>query len=762
MDQAHWMALACCYCSPTIAMVLALLKAIAGHCHQQREWRRRTMGNPQALDVDQLPNKGWGRHLPLSISGCLVLTCLSACSTRDQDQQRLVSQGNWIGERSYFEPEKLNEKFSAERPAGIAPALGLALAGGGTKAASFSMGVLQGLTETGLMDKVDIVSSVSGGGYASLWYFQLRQAHPTKPMKDFFSDCLPKTYQAMLPASLGSTPPPCPASVTNYPDAYGTDTWRYQNQLRGYPDLFAQDRSPFYRHAFDYRTTTEDKRVNADVAVIGLQSIALVPLNLLMNGVFDWERDVSMSRGRYDYGINRAYGAEPYRFTSSSQELNYRPQGNVLQGQELSFTELAALHEQGKAPLWIINATAGEDRSPWDFAPQKDFAFSSFEITPYGSGSGLYGYHRQQLPEMTPLQAVFNSAAFLDTQQKVATQPPLRNLVNLGLKVSTFSWGSSYRNTFSSANTDARYATHMALPWPLYYAHHFSPDPDSVFVHLSDGGQSENLGAYALIRRGVPNIIISDHAQDRNAQLGDLCRLQKEIKKQGLHLKIPGLNEMEAVCSDPQKGYDLFQWQHPVMLGCISSNGDAADSCTKPKTDNGSDYFARLFIIKPSLANLELKNSIRAFGTCKNSEDCKAVLAKACVADPDKAHIQTTNLTGQPEPWRYEHLPSCELIGFIKVNAQERGMASDGCPHFPQHATDMMTLDSSPWIYGAMRDLGSYYAKQINTLFINGEVDTSKFQVVLDYQKHSRLEARLISDFEHAHEQGDYLKCLAI
>jgi hypothetical protein len=89
-------------------------------------------------------------------------------------------------------------------------------------------------------------------------------------------------------------------------------------------------------------------------------------------------------------------------------------------------------------------------------------------------------------------------------------------------------------------------------------------------------------------------------------------------------------------------------------------------------------------------------------------------------------------------------------------------MASDGCAHFPQHATDMMTLDSSPWIYGAMRDLGSYYAKQINTLFINGEVDTSKFQVVLDYQKYSRLEARFISDLEHAHQQGDYLKCLAI
>lgn len=719
------------------------------------------MGNQHDLNTDHLPYTASKRTISLSVIGCMVFISLSACSTLDQDKQRLREQGNWIGDRSYFTPDRMNQKFSAERPSGVAPRLGLALAGGGTKAASFSMGVLQGLTETGLMDKVDVISSVSGGGYASLWYFQLRQAHPEQPMKDFFVDCLPKTYQALLPTPLENTPPPCPAAVTNYPDAYGTDNYRYQNQLRGYSDLFTQDGNPFYRHAFDYRTTTKDNRVIADVTIIGLQSIALIPLNLLMNGVFDWERDVSMSRGRYDYGINRAYGAEPYLFTKSHESLNYRPQGNVLQGQQLSFQQLAALHEQGKAPLWIINATAGEDRSPLDFAPQKDFALSSFEITPYGSGSGLYGYHNQQLPEMTPLQAVFNSAAFLDTQQKVATQPPLRNLVNLGLKVSTFSWGSSYRNTFFTANTDARFATHMALPWPFYYAHHFSPDPDSVFVHLSDGGQSENLGAYALIRRGVPNIIISDHAQDRNAQMGDLCRLQKEIKDQGLYLNVPGLNQMEAVCTNPKQAYDLFQWEHPVMLGCISDNKDAAALCKKPKTGSEFGYFSRLFIIKPALANPELKTAIRSYGTCTNDEDCKAVLAKACIADTNNARNQTANLKAQSLPWRYDHLPSCELLGFIKVNAQDKGMASDGCPHFPQHATDMMTLDSSPWIYGAMRDLGSYYAKQINTLFTNGELNVSKFDSVLEFQKNSRLQPKIISDLKHAHEQGNYLKCLA-
>lgn len=669
------------------------------------------MGSLSAINVLHRFSKMRNWNAFATISGCLVFASLTACSTLDQDKQRLAAQGNWIGAPNYFAPANLSKKFSDERSSGITPELGIALAGGGTKAASFSMGVFQGLTESGLMEKVDIVSSVSGGGYASLAYFLFRQTHPTQPMTDLFADCLPRTYQAMLPAHENNYPTPCPAPVTNFPDAYGADRYRYQNQIRGYSDLFTQDGNPFYKHAFDYRTTTEDKRVAADVTIIGLQSLALIPLNLLMNGVFDWERDVSMSRGRYDYGINRAYGAEPFLFTQTAPALNYRPPGDVLQGQKLSFLQLANLHEQGKAPLWIINATAGEDRSPLDFAPQKDFAYSSFEITPYGSGSGLYGYHRQQLPGMTPLQAVFNSAAFLDMQQKVETKPPVRNLVNLGLKVSTFSWGTSYRNTFSTANTDARFAIHMALPWPLYYAHHFSPDPDSIFVHLSDGGQSENLGAYALIRRGVPNIIISDHAQDRNAQMGDLCRLTEKIEGQGLYLNIPGLKDMAINCQNPDKGYDSFLWQHPVMLGCISSDKVAVETCSKAKSESEPIYFARLFVIKPALANPELKTAIRAFGTCNNSKDCQSVLAKACIAKSGKAEEAIRSPSGDLEPWRYGHLPSCELLGFIKVNAQGKGMASDGCPHFPQHSTDVVTLDSSPWIYGAMRDLGAYYAK---------------------------------------------------
>lgn len=48
---------------------------------------------------------------------------------------------------------------------------GLAMSGGGIRSASFNIGALKGLYEIGLLDSINIISSVSGGSYASGWYY---------------------------------------------------------------------------------------------------------------------------------------------------------------------------------------------------------------------------------------------------------------------------------------------------------------------------------------------------------------------------------------------------------------------------------------------------------------------------------------------------------------------------------------------------------------------------------------------------------------
>lgn len=48
---------------------------------------------------------------------------------------------------------------------------GLSLSGGGVRSAAVNIGVLKGMYDTGLLDKIQIISSVSGGSYASFWLY---------------------------------------------------------------------------------------------------------------------------------------------------------------------------------------------------------------------------------------------------------------------------------------------------------------------------------------------------------------------------------------------------------------------------------------------------------------------------------------------------------------------------------------------------------------------------------------------------------------
>ena len=48
---------------------------------------------------------------------------------------------------------------------------GLALSGGGIRSASYNMGAVKAIYDLGLLDRIDVVSSVSGGGYLSFWLF---------------------------------------------------------------------------------------------------------------------------------------------------------------------------------------------------------------------------------------------------------------------------------------------------------------------------------------------------------------------------------------------------------------------------------------------------------------------------------------------------------------------------------------------------------------------------------------------------------------
>lgn len=64
----------------------------------------------------------------------------------------------------------------------------IALSGGGIRSAAFSIGVLRGLHQKNMLAPVDIISAVSGGGYAAGWFYANLHSNPDKSVDDLFSD----------------------------------------------------------------------------------------------------------------------------------------------------------------------------------------------------------------------------------------------------------------------------------------------------------------------------------------------------------------------------------------------------------------------------------------------------------------------------------------------------------------------------------------------------------------------------------------------
>lgn len=92
-----------------------------------------------------------------------------------------ATDGSARGAEHHFDPQRLIPGSYGEPVSGSFPApfparggkvdWGLALSGGGLRSAAFSIGAMKALYDLGLLDDIDVISSVSGGGYASYWLY---------------------------------------------------------------------------------------------------------------------------------------------------------------------------------------------------------------------------------------------------------------------------------------------------------------------------------------------------------------------------------------------------------------------------------------------------------------------------------------------------------------------------------------------------------------------------------------------------------------
>lgn len=777
-------------------------------------------------------------HVPLSYF--LIALCWSGLSlpTQADSSSRYDAKDGPIEAAQRFSPEyrwQPAEDEASTSANGRRPLLGLALAGGGTRASQIAIGVLEGLHRANVLAHVDVISSVSGGSYAAYWYYSQRLQGQNPD--DLFRDCVPSRY---APIAKTMAIPECQADDKEHwgscicPGGHSAvvsqmgslaessnftnvlvsrqgdfvsiqDPFLHQNNLRGHIDLFSPE--------FSYSRTGEDWRIVPAVAGMAVTQFPIsIPYDGITDVLFDWNTDSSVSKARYRAGIGRIYGQVPVDCASELDEnkaflravagerwmgggtlpclttrplkdelafAHSHPEGPSLDSPDpavnyptlepISFERLRKQYgeqasRQGRdtsvnrLPYWVLNATTPvvdcDKTIFWNlecignklgasgtYPPYlAGFEFSAFS---WGSGEHLFrkavNAREDSLRQidnhgLSLLDAVSASAAFFDPNEKSIT---IGGLANFGQQLLGFKWGYYIPNP--NVSDDAR-TFHKLLPFPFYLMHRWRETRDSVDIHLLDGGQNDNLGVYPLIRRRVKNIIISDHAEDVSGTMDDLCNLKKWLKDPGFAKKngdliwvinFDDMPNLDEVCEYIEQGrrdglrYNYLAWRHPVQRGCAvelqevpSERKSCQDLAAMVAPGDHDSKALKLFLIKPAI----------------NLDRLSGQLREVAAAAAEQA--------SQPREW------NPEILGFLKENRCR--YEPSGTLLFPRHGTIALTLNSSPWLYGAYREVAADAAVHLSwndgrlTALDAGEEVAAPVSDVLQAQKSATATLRAL------------------
>ena len=437
------------------------------------------------------------------------------------------------------------------------PEVGLAMSGGGSKAAPFAMGVLKRFVDTvdnhdAWIFKLDYLSSVSGSGYSAFFLYQKAYllATTNTPSDPEFPG-LSRFFVDARNMNINSGPPyfvdmrsldlkgrhdvislaeaqggrACEQlTVQNYAGHPANETTSlqkglyyaiYQGWVECYQDLLMTHR------AVDSGSHTDRGTLAVTFAGLFGESLATAPMHYVVNQVWDWRKRLSPSQFAYLYGIERTYAYLPEPGTQLPTGTR-DPQFKVLSSC-FQFSQLAEIYKMdpaqtaatvgGYLPKWVLQATGASGNIGLDLS-RKPYNLDTdvFEITFDQFGSGRYHFVKGSpaLIGLTVPLAVLSSSAFFDTAQRSLKYP--RAAVNALLQAANVRWGFDIANYNTSRASRIK---HSLLIWPIY----FRDDPVTTefgpTIHLSDGGQSgDNLGMISLLRRSVRNIIVANGEND--------------------------------------------------------------------------------------------------------------------------------------------------------------------------------------------------------------------------------------------------------
>lgn len=404
--------------------------------------------------------------------------------------------------------QRATDDFSEERrfifgDASTRPDTCVSLSGGGIRSAAFSLGALHALHDLGILRRVDVISAVSGGTYALSWLvlqpYYAQRAHGQgtidldATLADMFSPAGP--LQRHLWATSTFVERSAAAGTILQDLSFGQLTRLVLEAVgAGHPGTAArqmyarQIQFTFHRHVQTGAGTpagfTNDLALDAAVAAL--------PTTL-----WDVQNVEFSTQGRLS-------PVPPDLFLDSADAPGL---------QEF----LHAVRETGKGalPFPVFNASLKVDA---DADVSGEIWPSHFEMTPLGLGGPALGYVGWK--DVT-------GAAF----------SPVRS-VNVAPAIS----GAAISGYSQVSNWFARGIVRFLNLDLGYRVRNFSTRGPR-FIYVSDGGHTENLGLYALIRRGCQAIVAVDaeheaHAAGTSAPKYEFLSyrtLAKALSKEGDH-----------------------------------------------------------------------------------------------------------------------------------------------------------------------------------------------------------------------------------
>lgn len=440
----------------------------------------------------------------------------------------------------------------------------IALSGGGTRSASFAMGVLKALNDDGLLEQADAISSVSGGGYTSYWLASQR----------FYSSMVGEKgiplnreyYRTVLGTMAGKDNE---EDIADLPFCQHLASGAVADQLdvmfRARIDGDILLRDTHQRHIaaqsdiMNYTQNPSFQKLES-AAFLGVH-IASLPLYWVTDGVLNTGfYNGSVFTNAYRKGLERTYGLSPnlqhdnyvdfaehkteqfdnarngkflfWRGAARTEEVQFKQ----LREFSLAYNTCARALAQQRVQLApmsmpIINAKLNRPDS-W-IRDDESFDMGSLEksvftFTPLQWGSAHTDYHVEQVL-WAPIpfsKSIAVSGAALDEGARQAS-----GIVDTGLSLVNANLGYDIRNPKSQKSWRGSiwfYTYKLIGGFPLRWV---VPEKAQASLRLSDGGHNENLGLYSLIERGTRRIVVVDAEHDPHYEFESLKRIRANLKE---------------------------------------------------------------------------------------------------------------------------------------------------------------------------------------------------------------------------------------